>query len=76
VIFYLKQEAKFEYQQWDANTATAADFAVQIEITDTMWKKFNDDFLNIIRTSIKKGSAAPNHEDTEEKLVIFEAYLE
>lgn len=40
-----------------------------------MWKKFEADFENL-RKSIKKGSAAPNHEETEEPLVIFEAYLE
>ena len=39
-IYYGQEKAKMEYALWDLSTATVADYAVQVTITESIWKKW------------------------------------
>jgi len=42
MIFYSKEKAEMEFKMWDMNTATAADFTVQLTITPGIYHKWLD----------------------------------
>jgi hypothetical protein len=38
--YYLSKTSYIDYKLWDVFTVTAADFTVEFEITQSLWRKF------------------------------------
>lgn len=43
VVYYLRKCASMDIRLWDSKTATAADFTVQIPITNEIWLSYQND---------------------------------
>lgn len=41
VLYFLRTTASINYKLWDINTVTAADFTIEIDIPEIIWKKWN-----------------------------------
>ena len=39
-VYYLRYSAQLNFKEWDMDTVTTADFTVQINITEKIWKKW------------------------------------
>jgi hypothetical protein len=48
VVFvdYMRSVFKNSFVEWDVKTITAGDYSVELDITDSMWKKFLDEFYD------------------------------
>ena len=40
VLYFLRTTASINYKLWDINTVTAADFTIEIDIPEIIWKKW------------------------------------
>jgi hypothetical protein len=45
-IYYQQENTDIDFKVWDMNTATAADYTVQITITKKIWDSWNKKFKN------------------------------